>query len=316
LGVGALCAYAAVGCHDPVTEIVLVVDSDLSVPSEIDGVTINGAGAPITLDLQVPGLGLPASLGLLPAGDNPPPFTLVVWATRQGQVIASRSATNIEFVHGQRRALLMSLLRACACFAPSCATPSDPLCADLDPPDLVPLDPDDLPKLPRPSDGGADGPRDTASGGPPDAAVDDGATTVDSGGPDQAPRPLGLGSACGTGDQCNSGNCADGVCCADACVCGQCNGASPGTCVPVAADTDPKGSCGAYTCDGAGSCRTACSDTFGSCSTSCKTGYYCGGTGCTLSSIMPGFFCVAGGCECQGGLVCQQPDAGGAGVCR
>jgi hypothetical protein len=23
-----------------------------------------------------------------------------------------------------------------------------------------------------------------------------------------------------------------------------------------------------------------------------------------------------GGCECQAGLVCQQPDAGGAGICR
>jgi hypothetical protein len=25
---------------------------------------------------------------------------------------------------------------------------------------------------------------------------------------------------------------------------------------------------------------------------------------------------VSGSCECQAGLTCQQPDAGGAGVCR
>ena len=315
-GIGALCACAAAGCHEPVTEDVLVVDSDLSVPGEIDGVTIEGAGAPIDLDLQAGGVTLPATLGLLPTGANPQPFALVVEGTRQGQVVVSRSATNVRFFHGQRHALLLSLLRVCACLTPPCAAPSDPRCADLDAPALVPLDPQNLPALARPFDGGADVPIDGGADAPLDTAAD-GPATLDSGGPDLAPPPpLGLGSSCSGGDQCASGNCADGVCCADACVCGQCNGATPGTCVPAAADSDPKGSCGAYTCDRAGSCRTACSDAFGSCSTSCKNGYYCSGTICKLSSTMAGFFCIAGGCECQAGLVCQEPDAGGAGVCR
>jgi hypothetical protein len=331
LGIGALCVYAA-GCHDPVTEIVVVVDSDLSVPSEIDSVTIDGTGAPITLDLQAGGSSLPATLGLLPTGDNPPPFALVVQATRQGQVVVSRSAANVRFVQKESRALLVSLLRACACFTPPCAAPSAAACADLDAPELVPLDPHHLPTLARPFDGGADGPRDGAAdgdrdgpatgdaGGPdvaPDIAPDLGPDVAPDVGPDLAPPPpLGLGSPCSTGNQCGSGNCADGVCCADACGCGQCNGATPGTCVPVAAGTDPKGSCGAYTCDGTGNCRTGCNDVFGSCSTSCKVGYYCSGTGCALSTTGSGFFCVVGGCECQAGLVCQQPDAGGAGTCR
>jgi hypothetical protein len=223
----------------------------------------------------------------------------------------------VRFVQGQRRALLMSLLRACACLAPPCPAPSDPQCADLDGPELVPLDPGNLPELPRSVDGGADGPRDTGVDVPQlDGSSRDLGAMSDSGNPDQGPPPLGLGSACSTGDQCDSGNCADGVCCADACVCGQCNGAKSGTCAPAPVDTDPKGSCGAYTCDSAGKCRTGCNDAFGSCSTSCKNGNYCDGAICVPSNIMASFFCVAGGCECQAGLVCERPDGGGAGVCQ
>jgi hypothetical protein len=264
-------------------------------------------------------------LGLLPTGDNPPPFTVSAQATHQKQVVASRQAINVRFVHGQRRTLLLSLVRACACLAPPCAANTDSLCADLDDPALPVLDPGHLPTVPRTLDGGADagadGPRDTA----PDLHVTDGmaadsaadhAGAVDVGSPDQSASDIALGRPCDRGDQCASGSCADGVCCTDACACGQCNGATPGTCAPVDADTDPKGSCAAYTCDGAGRCRTGCSGGFGSCSTSCKAGYFCDGTACVPANIGAGFFCVAGSCECQAGLSCQQPDAGGAGVCR
>jgi hypothetical protein len=325
LALGALWICAS-GCQDPVTEIVLVVDSDLAVPTEIDGLTINGAGAPIAVDLKTAGVVLPATLGLLPTGDNPPPFTVSAQATHQGQVVASRHATNVRFIHGQRRALLLSLVRACACLAPPCAANTDSLCADLDDPALPVLDPGHLPMVPRTLDGGADagadGQRDTApdlhatTDGPAADSAGDHPGAVDAGGPDQSASDLALGRPCDRGDQCASGSCADGVCCTDACACGECNGATPGTCVPADADTDPKGSCAAYTCDGAGRCRTGCSGGFGSCSTSCKAGYFCDGTACVPANIGAGFFCVAGSCECQAGLSCQQPDAGGAGVCR
>ena len=328
LALGALW-IAVSGCHEPVTEILLVVDSDLAVPAEIDGLTINGAGAPIQVDLNAAGVALPATLGLLPTGDNPPPFSVSAQATRQGQVVASRHATNVQFVHGQRRVLLLSLVRACACLAPPCAANTDPACADLDSPALPVLDPGHLPMVPRTFDGGSDAPPDVAPDVPPDVPPDlratdgpgaDGAgdrvDALDGGGADQSPSDVALGRPCDRNEQCTSRNCADGVCCTDACVCGQCNGATPGTCVPADADTDPKGSCAAYTCDGAGRCRSGCSGGFGSCSTSCKTGYFCDGTACMPSSIGAGFFCVSGGCECQAGLSCQQPDAGGAGVCR
>ena len=324
LALGALWICAS-GCHDPVTEIVLVVDSDLAVPTEIDGLTINGAGAPIAVDLKTAGVVLPATLGLLPTGDNPPPFTVSAQATHQGQVVASRHATNVRFIHGQRRVLLLSLVRACACLAPPCAANTDSLCADLDDPALPVLDPGHLPMVPRTLDGGADagadGPRDTApdlhatTDGPAADSAGDHPGAVDAGGPDQSASDIALGRPCDRGDQCTSGSCADGVCCTDACACGECNGATPGTCVPADADTDPKGSCAAYTCDGAGRCRTGCSGGFGSCSTSCKAGYFCDGTACVPANIGAGFFCVAGSCECQAGLSCQQPDAGGAGVC-
>jgi len=320
LALGALwiCAF---GCHAPVTEIVLVVDSDLAIPTEIDGLTINGAGAPIQVDLNAGGVVVPATLGLLPTGDNPPPFAVSAQATRQGQVVASRHATNVRFVHGQRRVLLLSLVRDCACFAPPCAANPDPLCADLDDPALPVLDPGHLPTVPRTLDAGADAARDTepdlqATDGPVGDGAADHAEVADSGNADQSASDVALGHPCDRNEQCGSGSCADGVCCTDACACGQCNGASPGVCVPVDADTDPKGSCAAYTCDGAGRCRTGCSTGFGSCSTSCKAGYFCDGTACVPANIGAGFFCVVGSCACQAGLSCQQPDAGGAGVCR
>ncbi len=329
LVLGALWLCAS-GCHEPVTEILLVVDSDLTVPTEIDGFTIEGAGAPIQVDLKAGGVVLPATLGLLPTGDSPPPFTVSAQATRQGQVVASRHATNVRFVHGQRRVLLLSLVRACACPTPPCAANTDALCADLDDPALPALDPGHLPMVSRTAvDAGADASADAGADVSRDAAPDvhatdapvadraaDQAAAVEAGGADQSASDAALGRPCDRGDQCASGSCADGVCCTDACACGQCNGATPGTCVPVDVDTDPKGSCGAYTCDGAGQCHTGCTAGFGSCSTSCTAGYYCDGTACTLANIQAGFFCVAGGCACQAGLTCQQPDAGGAGVCH
>ncbi len=320
LALGALWICAS-GCHDPVTEILLVVDSDLAVPTEIDGLTINGAGAPIQVDLTTAGAVLPATLGLLPTGDNPPPFMVSAQATRQGQVVASRHATGVHFVHGQRRALLLSLLRGCACLAPPCADNTDPLCADLDNPVLPVLDPGHLPTVSRTRDGGADAALDAApdlraTDGPAADGAEDRVDARDGGGGDQSASDVALGRPCDRNEQCASGSCTDGVCCTDACACGQCNGATPGACVPADADTDPKGSCAAYTCDGAGRCRTGCSDSFGSCSASCKAGFFCDGTACMPSNIGSGFFCVSGGCECQAGLVCQQPDGGGAGVCR
>ncbi|MHB8873286.1 MAG: hypothetical protein ACYC8T_06335, partial [Myxococcaceae bacterium] len=70
-----------------------------------------------------------------------------------------------------------------------------------------------------------------------------------------------LGDSCSSPAQCQSGFCADGVCCNAACPspCQACNFAgNVGACQPMAAGTDPRGQCGAGTCNGLGGCGTSC----------------------------------------------------------
>ncbi len=72
-----------------------------------------------------------------------------------------------------------------------------------------------------------------------------------------------LGAECDTASECASDHCADGRCCATACP-GSCNGCDEtGTCTPHAVATDPEGSCGPGTCDGAGACATGLTLAFG-----------------------------------------------------
>src|SRR6185503_17683898 len=59
----------------------------------------------------------------------------------------------------------------------------------------------------------------------------------------QCPKAFDLGHACVRNTQCLSGTCSDGVCCNINCdKCGSCNSpGSLGTCIPIAAGTDPEG---------------------------------------------------------------------------
>ena len=64
------------------------------------------------------------------------------------------------------------------------------------------------------------------------------------------------GAACSEAIACTTDNCIDGVCCNDACAdtCERCNlRGSEGTCLAIAAGTDPDNECDG-TCDGAGGC--------------------------------------------------------------
>jgi hypothetical protein len=123
---------------------------------------------------------------------------------------------------------------------------------------------------------------------------------------------LPQGAACspaGTGScQCTTGNCVDGYCCDTACTancmgCGV-SGRDAGTCSPQTLDTDPRGGCGAYYCDGNGSCLNQCAGTTCGAGSNCKTGSYCtaatAGT-CTqgLAAEQPCSMSLA--CECASG---------------
>lgn len=108
---------AVSGCHNP-TEIVLVVDTDLAVPSEIDSVdiTITGSGQPQavpTIDLTAPGApAFPLTLGLSPANGSSGAVDVAVVGYLQGSPVAQQEASTM-FVGGSQRMLRMLLLGSC-----------------------------------------------------------------------------------------------------------------------------------------------------------------------------------------------------------
>jgi len=116
-----------------------------------------------------------------------------------------------------------------------------------------------------------------------------GTSTCDSGGTCRAKN----GQVCKTAADCASGFCVDRRCCATACdgPCEQC-GAS-GTCVPVAAGTDPDDDCGTFNCSGEARCAAACGPV---CDQACKTSAHCAQGTCVrdLSLTSP----CRTNCEC------------------
>ena len=344
----ALAMLAAVGCHDPVTEIVLVLDTDLAIPAEANSLEIELATPAGTFDSSysfdgaAAGVKFPATLALVPgdaAGYGP--FDLTATLTR-GQLagtntlVVRRKVFGLRFVRGATRALFLTLGRACACQGTTCPEALTPSCADLTTPTLTPFDPAQLPHLLK-TDGGATPPLDAgaevslspdgADAAPdlaidlrpeaaPDAAVDVTSADVRDAPAEVPPAKLARGHVCAGGDQCLEGFCVDGVCCESACTCGTCGGATPGRCAPTMAGSDPHDDCGSFVCDGAGTCVTTCPEGFGACSTVCKVGSHCDGAGtCMPSTTDVGLHCIGGSCMCKPGLTCVVPDAGGAGTC-
>jgi len=309
----------AAGCEHSATEVVLVIDTDLSLPAQADTLSVRIVSASFNQGFEFgPGNfaagymtlpSFPTSLGILPhagAADAPFDVTVALETTRgqtaSSQPIVQRSATGVHFVAGQTRLLFIALPRSCACAGTQCPSLlSSPQCADLVAPILSAFDPAHLPRVSEDGgvgspDAGGDGAStppadaspeavtstDAGSDAPPDVARDVAAESAGDAGA-EALRDVALnpnGYTCTDKATCASGFCVDNVCCENACTCGTCGGATPGTCTPAAAGTDPRNACGAYTCDGAGACRTTCPEAaFGACSTSCKTGESCNGAG-------------------------------------
>ncbi len=115
---------------------------------------------------------------------------------------------------------------------------------------------------------------------------------------DTGPTVSGPGAPCSADAQCASGYCVDGVCCYTACdtPCVACttalSGLPEGSCGPVQANTDPKGTCPD---DGAPSCgRTGVCDGKGACS------LYPATTECSAPTCADGERTLAGACDGQG----------------
>jgi len=139
LPVGVACAVlCATACsQSPVTEIVVVVDSDIAVPAELDEVTILVDGAvggtrTASRDLSASrGAGLPVTLGLVhPSGPLGPITARAVGSVHRGgvaSIVVERTART-SFVDGRTVVLRLDLLGACS--GVTCADASSSCGAD------------------------------------------------------------------------------------------------------------------------------------------------------------------------------------------
>jgi hypothetical protein len=102
------------------TKVVVVVWSDLTIPTEIDSVRIdvvspNGGSSdliPLTSGPTAGKTGLPAKLALVPVGNKNERFTVTAVGLQEGKKVVSQTAT-VSFVAGQALQLDLFLGRAC-----------------------------------------------------------------------------------------------------------------------------------------------------------------------------------------------------------
>jgi MYXO-CTERM domain-containing protein len=157
-------------------------------------------------------------------------------------------------------------------------------------------------------------------------SMNDGGVT-DSGAASECPPVFDLGHACNRNSQCSSGSCSDGVCCNINCdKCGTCNlPSSLGTCVPIAAGTDPEGECQDSASDPTGLCKGFCNGqarcTYVAAGTTCGTCKACNGVG--LCNVKPDDDSACGTIDCDGlNTSCMEFDdlttkrCGSLGVCK
>jgi hypothetical protein len=321
----------ALGCHHAaVTEIVLVIDTDLRLPpqgsayagsADADALEIVVSSPRVNID-QAFGGGLaslgtvqhptlprfPATIGLVPRDDaGYAPFDVRAALYRMSsevtplEVVVERRATAVQFVRGETRVLYLSLLKACACAGTSC--PATPPCADLAAPTLTPFDPERLPHVDAGAtvDSGADAARDVAGDALTDHAGDAGedaprdvardrAAEVE---PDASRADVGpeAPTRFALGHSCmTTAQCQDGLCVDGVCCESQC---ACGTC-------GAGGKCSPATAgtDPRGACGLYTCDGNGACVTSCPQAY-----GACSSPCKDGAFCDgAGSCQMAVGM--------------
>jgi len=141
----------------PPTEVVVVMQSDLTVPGETDGLQLSiavGASAPQPNGVQSLNVAIPLSASpTFPAeiGIDAGPMTANFSMTAQllhgltgtvpANIVVSRSVTDVQFVAHTRLMLVLPLMRACACQGTTCPGPGNPDCDAIVGPTLQPVDP-------------------------------------------------------------------------------------------------------------------------------------------------------------------------------
>jgi hypothetical protein len=212
-------SFALLGCHAPLTQVVVVIESDLE-PAQVVAIhveigpeasptaarTIRVVDAPSDPDEAR----LPFSFGVRPrAGREDEPVLVRVAARDATGGVTARTRALVPFVRGETRRLVLQLERACrsldcdasslACRAGACVDPAIPPSA-LEP--IAPGDElDELPPFPEvdaavaPIDGGSDaGPVCTPACTPDETCTAEGCR-------------CGARETCGDGALCEGGEC-------------------------------------------------------------------------------------------------------------
>ena len=153
-------AVAIAGCDTPWrTAVMVVLESDLAVPSDVDGLSVQAAAGP---DAPSPGSAginsvfysfvlssFPTAVYFYPA-DMTANFSVIV-QLQQGltgltgvppTIAVSRTVRDIRFSPEHTMMLVLPMLRACACDGTSCPPVGTPGCDDLTQPTLEHYDPD------------------------------------------------------------------------------------------------------------------------------------------------------------------------------
>lgn len=150
----ALALAFAAGCND-LTQVVLVVESDLEAPEDVDGFDLIFTPGPIA---PVPGQffgsnqlqDFPLSVGF-ESQSVTASFSIVArlfkfsQAATEHLLVVTRTVSDVRFVDGETRMLVLTLPRACACEGTSCPLPGNPACDNLINPTLQAFDPNVAP---------------------------------------------------------------------------------------------------------------------------------------------------------------------------
>ncbi|MGE0790451.1 MAG: hypothetical protein AB7S26_32540 [Sandaracinaceae bacterium] len=310
----------ALGCSGELTQLIVVVDTDLAIPSQLDrvGITVSAGADRMASQEQAltSAANLPLTLAVVPEDDLLGPIDIVAEGTLDGAEVVARHA-RVTLVRGETRLLRLDLVASCA----GIDCPTNQTCT---PDGCRSIDVDDLPEWtgvpPRLRDAGVEdagvGDRDAAVGCVLDSDCDDDNPCTDdlcmTGECTHEPNDL----ACDDGIFCNGlDSCLDGACashrgdpCAAPTVCDeagmQCTGCNDDTDCP-APSTTAWDAC-VYT--------DACVET-GTHSRTNRT-YACVGTACVPSDtqemeactrMTAGSACGVGSCDMYG--PCDYADA-------
>jgi hypothetical protein len=203
----ALAPIAALGCaQGSVTEVVLVLTSDIAVPTEADSIQVvaDFEGSPSSGGAIEEQSGLvalsqfPVSVGFDSTSGDTPGFSVAIDLERsftglQQQIVLRRRITGIAFVKGEMRMLIVPLSKACACQGTTCPNPGNPACDDIVNPDTEPFDPARAPPSSSAGPGVVFGGPDAGFSPPPLRDSGSGPIVVDGGPRDAVTTPPDVG---------------------------------------------------------------------------------------------------------------------------